>query len=174
MTFLLPITKRRVLPTQTPVHDSRCCKWCFSSPVVSGDSYPPKTLVYDSRCCKRLFFCPLSRGEAYPLKLQCMTRDVRNDISPFHYIGASLTHPITGASLQMLQRFSCSLARVSLTQPTSTAWLQMLQTTFFLPISQRGILPTQTPVHDSRCCKRLFACPLAKGGLTHPNSCAWL
>ena len=98
MTFLLKNSNEGVLLTQTPVHDSRCCK----------------------------------------------------------------------------RLFSCLIARGSPTNPNSSAWLQMLQTTFLLSISKRGLLPTQTPVHDSRLCKGTFSCPLARGNLTHPNSSAWL
>ena len=74
----------------------------------------------------------------------------------------------------------------------------MLQTSFFVPISKRGVLPNHTPVNDPICFKRLFSFPLARGvlpnqtlvhdsrscnglflslargSLTEPNSSAWL
>ena len=43
----------------------------------------------------------------------------------------------------------------------------MLQTSFFVPISKRGVLPNHTPVNDPICFKRLFSFPLARGVL--PN-----
>ena len=67
----------KVVPTQTKVHDSRCCKRPFSSPSVTEDSNPPK--------------------------LQCMTLDVAKDFSPAHWQGGSLTHPNSSASHEMLQ-----------------------------------------------------------------------
>ena len=108
-TSLLPISKEGVLPTQTPVHDSRCCKPLLPYPIARGESYPPK--------------------------LQGTTPDVANHLSPVHWQGGSLTHP------------------------NSSALLQMLQTTSLLLISKEGVLLTQTPVHDSRCCKPLLSCP---------------
>ena len=33
------------------------------------------------------------------------------------------------------------------------------------PLARGGVLPTQTPLHNSRCCKRLLSCPSARGGV---------
>ena len=129
MTFLLPTCNRGVLPTQTSVHYSRCCKRLFSCQLERGESYPLKlrcmtldvadelspashrhggdletlTLVQDCRCCKRLFFCPLASRDSYPPKLQCITLDVANK--------------------------------------------------FLHPSSKGGVFPKPTLVHDCSCCK---------------------
>ena len=127
-----------VLPTETPVHDSICCKPLFSCTLARGESYPPKfqcmttdvettsfltiskravlttqTPLHDSRCCKPLLPFPLAKGESYPTNYQCMTTDV--------------------------------------------------ETTSLLTNSKGGVLPTQTPVHYSLCCKPLLSLPLARG-----------
>ena len=68
-TFLLLLSKRGVLATQTPVYYSRCCKRLFSYPLARGESYPTQTLVHDCRFYKRLFTCPLAKGKSYPPKL---------------------------------------------------------------------------------------------------------
>ena len=98
MSFPFPINKGRVLPKQTPMHDSKSCKILFSFLLTRGESYPnklqcmtpniaksflfpinkwrvlPKQIpVHASKCCKRLLSFPLARGESYPTKLQCMT-----------------------------------------------------------------------------------------------------
>ena len=110
--YLLPIVKGGVLHTQTPVHDSRCCKRPLSYPFGSWKSYPPK--------------------------LHWMTLDTANDVSP------------------------AQLPRGSFTHPNSSAWLYMLQMTFVLHTSKGGVLPTQTPLHYSRYCKRRFYYPLER------------
>ena len=136
-TFLLLISKGRVLPTQTEVHDSRCCKWLSSSPSERGSlTYfsssalfqmwqttfllliskrgvlNTQTLVHDFKCYKHLYSGSLDREGSFPLKLRYMT--------------------------------------------------PKLQTIFLLPISKGRILPTQTQVHDYRCWKRLFSSPLVR------------
>ena len=40
---------------------------------------------------------------------------------------------------------------------------------FLLSISKEKVLPTKTQVHHSRCCKRLFSSPSARGSLTYLN-----
>ena len=85
------------------------------------------------------FLIPIFKWEAYTIKLQCMIPNVRNVVSHSHYQGRSLT------------------------QPKSSARLQMLQTSSLLPISKVGVLPNQTPVQDSKRCKRLFSFPLTRG-----------
>ena len=181
--FHIPITKGGVLPNQTPVHASKCCKRHFSLLLAMGEYYPTKiqcmpqnvanvyfrshwqggsltqpkssawlqmlqrsflipirkvgilpnqTPVYDYKCCKCPFSFPLARGESYPNKLQCITPNVTNVFSHSRLQGWSLT------------------------QPNSSAWLQMFQTSFLIPISKDGVLPNQTPVHDSKCCKHCF------------------
>ena len=69
---------------------------------------------------------------------------------------------------------SCPLARGE----SSHSKLQCISTdvaNHFSPtINKRGVLPTQTPVHNSRCCKLLLSSPLIRGGRTHLNSSAWL
>ena len=83
-TFLLPTSKGGVLPTQTQVHDCRCCKQLFSYSLARGGVLPTQTLVHHSRCCKQLLSYPLVRGDSNPPKLNCMTPDVVNDFSPAH------------------------------------------------------------------------------------------
>ena len=117
----------------------------FLLPTSMGGVLPTQTQVGDSRCCKRLFFWPIETGESYPPKLKCMRPDVENDYSPAHYQGGSLTHP------------------------NSSALLQMLQTTFLLPTSKRGLLLNQIQVHYPRCCKRVYFCPLEKGEFYPPK-----
>ena len=138
------------------------------------------------------FLPVISKGKSNPLKLKCMTSDVSNKVGvipsqtrvcdsrcckslfSFNYKGG-LSHPKASAWIQILQKpFSCPSSRGSLTNIISSGWLQMSQTTFLLSISKWGVLLTQTQVHGSRCCKRLFSCPSASGSLTQPNSSAWL
>ena len=71
------------LPSQTPVHDSKCCKRLFSFPLARRESYPTK-LQCITKCCKRLFSFSLAMGESYPTKLQCMTPIVANVFSHSH------------------------------------------------------------------------------------------
>ena len=99
--FLLLIRKGGVLPTQTLVHDSRCCKRLFS--CLLGRGSLTQTQLHYYTCCKRLFTCPLSSGESYPPKFKCMTPEVANDYSPAHYYGGSLTHTNSSARLQIWQ-----------------------------------------------------------------------
>ena len=75
--FLDAMINGRVLPNQTPVHDSRSCKRLYSFPLHGG-VLPNQTPVHDSICCKRLYSLSLARGESYPTKLKCITLNVAN------------------------------------------------------------------------------------------------
>ena len=85
--FPLPISKGGDLPTQTLVHDSRCCNQLFSCNDTrflsktqliminqsNAGRFDPKVFV---NC---VFSCPLARGASYPPKIKCMTPDVASD-----------------------------------------------------------------------------------------------
>ena len=75
--FLIPISKGRLLPNQTPVHDCKCCKCLFSF--------------------------PFARVEAYPTKLHCNTVNVTNDFPHSLKQVGTVTQPNFSAWLQMLQ-----------------------------------------------------------------------
>ena len=131
-TFLLLISKVGVIPSQTIVHDSRCCKSLFACPL-QGEVFPTQRQVHDSRSCKSLspahhqmvvlpsgwlqmsqttFLLSISKGKVLPTKTQ-----VHNyRCCKWLYFWSS--------------------ARGSLTNPNSSAWLQMLQMTFLQPISK--------------------------------------
>ena len=109
----------------------KCCKRLFSFWLARAESFPNHTPVHDSKCWKNLFSFPLTRGESYPTKHLCMTPNVANVFSHSHLQGGSLT------------------------QPKYSAWLQMLQTFIHIPIRKGGVMPNQTLVHDSKCCKCL-------------------
>ena len=85
-------------PTLRCMHDSRCCKQLSSFPLARGSVTHPH-----SGACMTLdvandfsklhcvtpyvanhFFLPISKGESYRPKLQCMTPDVADDVSPAH------------------------------------------------------------------------------------------
>ena len=126
-----------VLPTQTQVHDSRCCKWLFSSPLARGSL----TYLNSSALLQKLqttFFLPISKRRVLPTQTQV------HDCRCCKWL------------------FSSSLARVSPIYLNSSTLLQMLQTIFLLTISNRGVLPNQTQVHDYRWCKWLYHCRSAR------------
>ena len=106
--------------------------------ISNGRVLPNQTPVHDSKCCKRLFTFPLQRGEYYPTKLLCMPPNVANVISHYYWQWGSIT------------------------QQKSSVCLKMLQTSIFVPIGKGGVLPNQSPVHDSKCCKGLFSFLLGK------------
>ena len=124
------------------------------------------------RSCKRLFSCPSARENSYQPKLKCMTLDVANDISPAQWQGGSLTHPNSSSLLQMLQtNFLLLIGKGGeLTTQTLVHDSRCCKRRFSCPLAR--VLPTQLPEHDSRCCKRLFYCPQARGSPIHPNSTA--
>ena len=132
-----------VLPTKTLVHDSRCYKRGFLPPTNKGGVLQMQTQVHDSRFSKRLFSCPIAKGESYSPKLQCMTKDFCKQLNSFT-LESGESYPL---------KLKCMTPDVA--------------TTFLLPIRHGGVLPTQSQVHDSRCCKRHFSYPL-KGGESYP------
>ena len=182
MTLLLVISKWGVLPTQTHVHDSRCCKRLFSSPSARGSL----TYLNSSALLQMLqttFLLPVSKGGVLPTQILVMTPNVSNDLSSAHQQEESLTtQSLEHDSKCCKLFFSSPSARGSVTYLNSSALLQILQTTFLLPISKRRVkpiqilqstflrliskgkqvLPTQTLVHNSKCCKLFFSCPSAR------------
>ena len=152
---------------------SRCCKPLFSCTLARGESYPPKfqcmttdvettsfltiskravlttqTPLHDSRCCKPLLPCPLAKGESYPTNYQCMTTDVETTSLLTNSKGGVLpTQTPVHYSL-------CCKPLLSIQTPVHDS--RCCKPLFPQPISKGGVLPTKTPVHDSRCCKPLL------------------
>ena len=94
MTFFTPIRKKKVLFTQTFMHDSICKKWLLSYSSVRESSYPTQSKVHQSKCWRRLFSCSLARVESYTTKLKCMTPNVPNKFSLAHLQWDILPTPI--------------------------------------------------------------------------------
>ena len=134
-TFLLPICKMGVFPTQTQEHDFRCWKSLFSCWLASAESYQTKlmyiTLDYAN------YFCILSISKGGELLINIVVCDTKC----------------------CKRLFSFSLARRSLANKHSCACLSMLQTTYSFQLAI--VLLTLTQVHDSKYCKRLLFFPLA-------------
>ena len=77
--------------------------------------------------------------------------------------GGSLTHPNSCALLQIFKSLlSCPLVRGESYLPKLHCMTTDVANHFFLTISKGGVLLSQTPVNDYRCCKPLLSCPLAK------------
>ena len=138
-TFLLPIRKRKVLNTQTLVHDFKCYKHLYSGSLDREGSFPLK-LRYMTPKLQTIFLLPISKGRILPTQTQ--VHDYRCCKRLF---SGPFAHPI------------------------SSAWLQMLLTIFLLTISKGGVLSTQTQEHDYRFCKRLYSGPLAIRKSSPPN-----
>ena len=64
--------KGGVLPIQTLVYDSKCCKWSrtsFLMPIGMLGVLPIQSVVHDPEHSKQIFAYPLARGQSYPPKL---------------------------------------------------------------------------------------------------------
>ena len=136
--FLIAISKGGVLPHHTPVHDSKCCKGLFSLPLEGRSLTQPISHAL-LRMLQTSFLIALSKGESYPNKLRCMTLSVVNVIS------------------------HCHLQAGSLTQPKLQCMTPSVERSFLFAISKEGVLPKQTPMHDSKFCKRDLSLPLERG-----------
>ena len=119
----------------------------FLLPISKGGVLPIQTLVHDSKCCN-YFLLPISKGG---VKLKCMTPDVSNELSPTYLLKHKCITPNVANYFSPTHQQGGSLMNSN-----SSALLQMLETTFLLLISKVGVIPSQTIVHDSRCCKSLF------------------
>ena len=151
------------------MHDSRCCKLFLSYSLAKGVSYSPKLQSMILEVANHFFTAlsftyknssasfqivqttshlPSSKGESYPTRLHCMTSDVANHFTP----------PIRKREFYPPKHLCMTIDVANHFPP---------------PIRKGDVLPTQTPLHDSRCCKPLLYCPLAREESYPYNSSAW-
>ena len=126
---------------------------------------PTQTLMHDSICCKRRYSYPLAMGNLNQHNLKCITPNVANDFTLANLQGGSLNNPNFYANLQILQITFLLLINKGRVLPTQTQVhdSKCSKQCFLMPICKGGDLPTQTLMHDIICYKQLFSYPLACG-----------
>ena len=107
-------------------------------PFRKGGVLRTQTQVHDSRCCKPLLSCPLARGGV--LHTQTPVHDYR------------CCKPLV----------PCLFERGESDAPKLKCMTPDVANHFSRDHSKVGVLPTQTPVHDSRCCKQHLSYKLAR------------
>ena len=164
MLLLITNSKKGILPNQTLVHDSKCCKILFSLPLARGQSYRTNSSAW-LHMLRNSFLLPISK-EWILANFRWKTADLSNVFSRYHYQWRIITQPNSSTWIQTLQTSSLVPFRKGgrFAQPNSSAWLHiMLQTSFLVIISKGIVLPNQTLVHDSISCKRIELLSLARG-----------
>ena len=139
--FLLPIRKVRILPYQPQCMTQNVANSFSHSHFQGGSHTQPNSRAW-FKMLQSNFSFPLARGESYPTNFQCITPNNVEEEAHCYVVQCRRIHSLWEICSRSFNNW---MQDVSARRPSSV-----------------GVLPNQSPVHDSKCCKRLLSFPLAR------------